>query len=205
MFKVSRFLNRNFFKHLDHNIYHSIPSTRCGLANEAAATTSSNSNLNPKEVEEEEENDQLESLADYLNSNVDYSSTSKQQLKSPAYKKFDSTSQPTASVYANLLNTITHSSAKFSSQLENEESRKFAEKVLLERPNYNELFKEDSKSKNKLSAHIDLSEYADNEEEIKNYVSPFSNKKNNVKDSYSNRSKYNKRIESKNHSLKDQR
>ena len=214
MLKVGRFLNRNFFKnlspHLDHNIYHS----RRGLANEAVAPTSSDSNLNRKEEEEDKEitphtkNDQLESLADYLNLNVDYSSTSKQQqqLKSPAYKKLQSTSQPTASVYENLVNKITTSSSTFSSQIENEESRKFAEKVLLERPNYHEIVNTDSKLKNKLSSHFDLSEYADNEEEIKRYVPPsqFSNKTNNEED-YSNRSKSNKIIESKNQTLKEQR
>jgi hypothetical protein len=140
MFLASRLKNvKQIFKYLHPT------TTRCrGLTNEVAGTNSNKILLDHEEEEEEEiENrqmDPMQSLADYLNQNVDYSS--KQSERKQLKKRDTSRTQPslspqtlTSSVYADLVNITSSSSHSPKETLSSlaEKSNEFAQEMLRNR------------------------------------------------------------------------
>ena len=203
MLKVGGVLSLKFFKNLSSSLKVTTLNSFRTFGNEATLLASTKENSKLKEDLEEKRlhhsDDPLQSLADYLNLNVDYSNQSKErQVKKRRSQtpKSNQPIQPNENVYENLVNTIsTFSSSSTSSQLE-EESKKFAEEVIQEKSakhqgnifggirnkNIDEKQHSFKKYSNKLSSHFEVNnsntKYVDNEEEIKKYASSNKHKEN---------------------------
>jgi len=195
MFLASRLRNvKQIFKYLHPTTTRCLPGR--GLTNDVAGANSNKIILNDEDEIDNTQADPMQSLADYLNQNVDYSS--KQSERKP-FRKRDSSrkqlasstaaaEQPpqtlTSSIYADLVNITSFSShspketpSSSSSSLA-EKSNEFAQEMLRNRAeNHKKSFSElkkksnqlgmDQEYSNKLSSHFPTEKYADNEEEIK--------------------------------------
>jgi hypothetical protein len=153
MFLASRLRNvTHIFKHLHPTTSRCLPGR--GLTNDVASTNSNKIILNDEDEIDNTQTDPMQSLADYLNQNVDYSSkqserkpfrkrdTSRKQLESSSTAAAAAEQPPqtlTSSIYADLVNITSFSShspketpSSSSSSLA-EKSNEFAQEIFRNR------------------------------------------------------------------------